>query len=150
MASGAFDSILFKHLWGTAALRAVFNDENRVQKWFDFEAALALAQAELGIIPQAAAEEIARKAKVENVDLEAIGAGIRKINHPLVPALRELQAACADGYANISISGRPPRTCSTPERCFSSEKRTASSCAISARSGARSMHSPKSTKTRRW
>jgi hypothetical protein len=64
MPSGVFDSILLKHLWGTEALRAVFNDENRVQKWFDFQAALALAQAELGIIPQAAADEIARKAKV--------------------------------------------------------------------------------------
>ena len=82
MPSGVFDSILLKHLWGTEALRDVFNDENRVQKWFDFEAALALAQAELGIIPQAAADEIARKAKVENVDLEKIGAGIRKVNAP--------------------------------------------------------------------
>jgi adenylosuccinate lyase len=98
MPSGVFDSILLKHLWGTEALRAVFDDANRVQKWFDFEAALALAQAELGIIPQAAADEIARKARVENVDLEAIGAGIRKINHPLVPALRALQAVCADGH----------------------------------------------------
>src|SRR5580692_3668028 len=96
MPSGVFDSILLKHVWGTEALRAVFNDENRVQKWFDFEA--ALAQAELGIIPQAAAAEIARKARVENVDLEAIAAEIRHVNHPLVPALRALQAVCADGH----------------------------------------------------
>src|SRR5580692_12317662 len=98
MPSGVFDSILLKHVWGTEALRAVFNDENRLQKWFDFEAALALAQAELGIIPQAAADEIARKAKVGNVDLEAIAAGVRHVNHPLVPALRALQAVCADGH----------------------------------------------------
>jgi adenylosuccinate lyase len=98
MPSGVFDSILLKHVWGTDALRAVFNDENRVQTWFDFEAALALAQAELGIIPQAAADEIARKAKVGNVDLEAIAAGVRHVNHPLVPALRALQAVCADGH----------------------------------------------------
>jgi len=49
MASGVFDSILLKHMWGTDELRAVFNDETRVQKWYDYEAALALAQAELGI-----------------------------------------------------------------------------------------------------
>src|SRR6266853_3862426 len=98
MASGVFDSILLKHLWGTQALRAVFNDENRVQKWFDFEAALALAQAELGIIPQAAASEIALKAKVANVDLEAIASEIRRTKHPLVPALRALQAVCHDGH----------------------------------------------------
>jgi adenylosuccinate lyase len=95
MPSGVFDSTLLKHMWGTDELRAVFNDENRVQKWYDYEAALALAQAELGIIPQAAAAEIAGKANVGNVDLEAIAAEIRRTKHPLVPALRALQAICA-------------------------------------------------------
>jgi len=94
MPSGVFDSTLLKHLWSTEELRAIFNDANRVQKWYDYEAALALAQAELGIIPQAAAAEIARKAKVGNVDLEAIAAEVRRIKHPLVPALRALQAIC--------------------------------------------------------
>lgn len=31
-------------------MRAVFNEENRIQKWLDVEAALAKAQASLGII----------------------------------------------------------------------------------------------------
>jgi adenylosuccinate lyase len=94
MASSVFDQILLKHLWGTDELRAIFCDENRVQKWYDFEAALALEQAELGIIPGAAAQEIAAQAKVANVDLEAIAAEIRRIKHPLVPALRALQKQC--------------------------------------------------------
>ena len=74
MASGVFDDALIKHLWSTDELRAIFSDRNRVQKWYDFEAALALEQAELGIIPLAAAQEIAAKAKIENVDIEAIAA----------------------------------------------------------------------------
>src|SRR6266567_177939 len=98
MPSGVFDSILLKHVWGTETLRAIFNDESRVQKWYDYEAALALAQAELGLIPQAAASEIALKAKVANVDLEAIAGEIRRTKHPLVPALRALQAICHDGH----------------------------------------------------
>jgi len=98
MPTGVFDSYLLGHVWGTDELRAIFSDENRVQKWFDYEAALALAQAELGIIPQAAADEIAAKAKVENVNLAAVGADIRRVKHPLVPALRALQAACRDGH----------------------------------------------------
>src|SRR5258706_4865640 len=98
MPSGVFDSILLKDLWGTDELRAIFSDENRVQKWFDYEAALALAQAELGIVPHAAAAEIAAKAKVANIDLDAVAAEIRRIKHPLVPALRALQAACADDH----------------------------------------------------
>jgi adenylosuccinate lyase len=98
MATGVFDSPLLGHVWGTDELRAIFSDAARVQRWFDYEAALALAQAELGIVPQAAAAEIAAKAKVGNVDLEVIGAEIRRIKHPLVPALRALQAICAEGH----------------------------------------------------
>jgi len=98
MASGVFDSALLRHIWGTEELAAIFSDENRVQKWLDYEAALALAQAELGIIPQPAAREIAAQAKVENLDLEAIGAEIRRTKHPLVPALRALQERCRDGH----------------------------------------------------
>lgn len=98
MPSGVFDSTLLKHLWGTDELRAIFNDETRVQKWYDYEAALALSQAELGIIPEAAAHEIAAKANVGNVDLDAIAAEIRRTKHPLVAALRALQAICAGNH----------------------------------------------------
>jgi len=98
MPTSVFDATLLKHLWGTDELRAIFSEENRVQKWYDYEAALAQAQAELDIIPAAAAAEIAAKAKVTNVDLEAIAAGIREIKHPLVPSLRALQAVCADAH----------------------------------------------------
>lgn len=98
MPSSVFDAALLKHLWGTDELRAIFSEENRVQKWYDYEAALARAQADLGIIPKAAAAEIAAKARVADVDLEAIAAEIRRIKHPLVPAVRALQALCADGH----------------------------------------------------
>jgi adenylosuccinate lyase len=98
MASGVFDDALIKHLWSSEELRAIFSDRNRVQKWYDFEAALALEQAELGIIPRAAAQEIAARAKVDNVDIEAIAAEIRRIKHPLVPALKAVEKLCKDGH----------------------------------------------------
>jgi len=98
MASGVFDDALIKHLWSSDELRAIFSDRNRVQKWYDFEAALALEQGELGIIPRAAAQEIAARAKVENVDIEAIAAEIRRIKHPLVPALKAVEKLCKDGH----------------------------------------------------
>ena len=94
MPSGVFDDALIKHLFSTDELRAIFSERNRVQKWYDFEAALALEQAELGIIPRKAAEEIARNAKVESVDIEAIAAEIRRIKHPRrdVPFLQPTSA----------------------------------------------------------
>jgi adenylosuccinate lyase len=98
MASGVFDDALIRHLWSTDELRAIFSDSNRVQKWYEFEAALALEQAELGIIPKAAAQDIASKANVANVDIEAIAAEIRRIKHPLVPALKAVEKLCKDGH----------------------------------------------------
>lgn len=97
MASGVFDDALIKHLWSTDELRAIFSDATRVQKWYDYEAALALEQAALGIIPEAAAREIAAKASIKHVDIEAVGAEIRRIKHPLVPALKAVEKLCRDG-----------------------------------------------------
>ncbi|HUA55244.1 MAG TPA: adenylosuccinate lyase [Candidatus Sulfotelmatobacter sp.] len=94
MPSNVFDSILLHHLWGTDEMRAIFSDETRVQKWLDLEAALALEQAALGIVPEAAARDIAEHARVALIDLEVVAEGIRKTKHPLVPALREVQKRC--------------------------------------------------------
>ena len=55
MPSTILDSAVFRDIFTTPAMRDVFSDENRVQKYLDFEAALARAQARLGIIPKEAA-----------------------------------------------------------------------------------------------
>jgi len=46
----AIDSAVFRDIFSTEAMRQVFSDENRIQKYLDVEAALARAQARLGII----------------------------------------------------------------------------------------------------
>ena len=94
MASGIFDDALIKHLWSSDECRAIFCDENRVRKWYEFEAALAIEQAAMGIIPQEAADEIVARVKTAKIDIEAIGAEIRRIKHPLVPALRAVEELC--------------------------------------------------------
>ena len=51
MASGIFDDALIKHLWSSEECRAIFCDENRVRKWYEFEAALAIEQLDLSGFP---------------------------------------------------------------------------------------------------
>ena len=97
MPSHISESLLYGASFSTPEFLAIFNDENRVQTWFDVEVALALAQAELGMIPAEAAVEIRAKAKVENVDVAEIGRGIAATAHPIVPALRALEAVCEHG-----------------------------------------------------
>ena len=77
-------------------IRALFHIEARWQAWLDVEAALALAEADLGMIPQAAAEEIAAKAKLELIDRESLAEGFRRTAHQLVPLVWELSEICED------------------------------------------------------
>ena len=84
-------------------VRALFTESARFQSWLDVEAALAQAQAELGIIPQAAANEITAKAQLKYLDLAAVRAGLARTGHPLVPLIWALDKACdgdAGGYVH--------------------------------------------------
>jgi len=84
-------------------VRVLFTESARFQSWLDVEAALARAQAELGIIPEAAAREIVRKAKLSFLDLSAVRAGLARTGHPLVPLVWELDRVCegdAGGYVH--------------------------------------------------
>src|SRR5271170_6121279 len=94
MPSSVFDSILLRDSWSTEEMRRIFSDESRVQKWYDVEAALARELAALGIVPEEAADEIANRAHVEDVDLADIAREMGIAKHPLVPALRALQRLC--------------------------------------------------------
>lgn len=91
MPSHVIDMIMMKNNFGTAEMREVWNDESRLQKHLDVEAALALAEAELGLIPQAAADAIAKVAKVDNMDISAIAAEVLKVKHSLVPTIKSVQ-----------------------------------------------------------
>ncbi len=89
--SHIIDSRLFRDLYGTAEMRAVFTDEAVVGRWLEAEAALARAQAGVGLIPQAAAEAITRSAAEATLDLNELRRGVESSGHPLVPAIRALE-----------------------------------------------------------
>lgn len=96
-----FDMRLLADSWSSEEMRRIFCEENRVQKWLDVESALAKAQAKLGIIPQNAADEIAKKAKFECLDMDFIYNQYKLTKHPLVPAVRGLQMACEGGLGEF-------------------------------------------------
>ena len=71
-------------------LRALYTLENRWQAWLDVEAALAVAQADLGIIPTAARDAIVPKARLSLMDRTQINEGFARTGHTLVPLVWEL------------------------------------------------------------
>ena len=95
MPSHMIDSVFFRDLFGSEAMRAIFNDVSLLQKWLDVEAAIARGQARAGLIPEAAAEEITRRARAEMMDTESIKRGIDKTVHPLVSVVWQLAECCA-------------------------------------------------------
>lgn len=84
-------------------IRALFARDARWQAWLDVESALAAAEADLGIVPREAAEEIARKCDLSLFNLAAVEDGLRVTGHPLVPLIWELDRLCegdAGGYVH--------------------------------------------------
>lgn len=90
MASSSIDSRVFSVLFAEDEMKKIFSDENRVQKWLDTEAALARAQAKLGMLKPEYAEEITKKAKAELLNLDAIGETY-KSTITIVPLLKEFK-----------------------------------------------------------
>lgn len=75
-------------------MKALFSQQARIQSWLDVEAALAIAQAEVGLIPAEAAHNIAENCRVERIDLAEIERLLREIGHGFVPVIKVLVKAC--------------------------------------------------------
>lgn len=72
--------VLFKNTFGTPEMRRIVSEEAFIERFLEAEAALARAEARAGIVPEAAAEEITRKASLDYVDLDDIEANVEEIS----------------------------------------------------------------------
>jgi len=97
MPSTILDSAVFRDIFTTGAMRQVWSDENRVQRYLDIEAALARAQAGLGIIPKEAAAEIVKHCDAKLIDMAKLKAATEKIGYPVLPVVQQLVKLCKDG-----------------------------------------------------
>ena len=91
MPSTVFDSFYFKDRFGTRAMRDIWSDRATIARWLQVESALAAVEAELGLVPEKAAREIGRKARVENLDLRSMKRDFDRTWNPVVPLLDELR-----------------------------------------------------------
>jgi adenylosuccinate lyase len=87
------DSDAFGHLWTTPEASALFCDEGRTQAWLQILAALARAQAAVGLIPPAAAETITAHADVSRLDLGLVAEQTRATGHSTMGLIRALRDA---------------------------------------------------------
>ncbi|SMC96346.1 3-carboxy-cis,cis-muconate cycloisomerase [Lentzea albidocapillata] len=99
-ASTVFDSFLFRDMFGTPSMRAVFDDQSFVDAIVRTEVALAKAQARVGVIPQDAAESIAASCDPARLDHERLRRDTGNVGYPVLPIVTQLAEQCgaAGGY----------------------------------------------------
>ncbi len=89
--------------YGTTEMRRVFEEETRVQKMLNVEAALAWAHAEVGNIPRKDAEKIAAAASLKYVKLERVKAIEKEIKHDIASLVRALSEVCGSSGAYVHL-----------------------------------------------
>jgi len=94
--STVIDSILFRDAFGTPAMRAVFSDQQMVQRYLDVEVALAKAEAHVGVIPQDAADTIARESRLDRIDFDHMREETDIVGYPILPLVHQMVAMCGD------------------------------------------------------
>src|SRR6476619_4034735 len=90
VASTLFDSVLYRDVFSTPAMRAAFSDEALLKAYVQAEVALAVAQGETGVIPREAAEVIAQKAPAIALDSAQLKHDTENVGYPIVGLVRQL------------------------------------------------------------
>jgi 3-carboxy-cis,cis-muconate cycloisomerase len=102
MTIGILQSTLFGDFFGTEAMREAFGEPALIRNCVTVEAAVARAQARLGIVPQEAAEAISKAAEVivegrEPLDMERLKRETATVGFPILPLVRQLSERAGEG-----------------------------------------------------
>ena len=89
MSARLADAGMYAHLWGTPAVRAVFDERGRLQGWLDVLGALARAQAAYGLVPEPAAQAISTLT-VDLLDLDVVADRTRATGHSTLGLIEAL------------------------------------------------------------
>lgn len=80
-------------MFGSPSVLAIFADTATVRRMLDVEAALARAEAQCGVIPDAAADVIAQVCATDAIDLDALAQAAVSAGNLAIPFVKQLTAA---------------------------------------------------------
>jgi 3-carboxy-cis,cis-muconate cycloisomerase len=95
-ATTVLDSVLFRDAFGTPAMRGVFGDRALISRYVDVEVALARAEAQCGVIPQEAADAIAKRANADALDWDHMRRETELVGYPVLPLVHQLVKMCGE------------------------------------------------------
>src|SRR5688572_1837314 len=87
---GVLDSAIFSPLFSDAEISALLTDEAFVSALVEVEVALARAQARVGVIPAAAAEQISR-VKAAQIDITTLTKGTIRSGFPIIALVQQIR-----------------------------------------------------------
>ncbi|MCX8588719.1 MULTISPECIES: adenylosuccinate lyase [unclassified Gilliamella] len=96
MASHVIDYLILGNNFSTSEMRAIWSEQNRLEKQVAVEVALAKAQGELGVIPCDAADAIVAKAEASKLSIEQIAKQAAEAKHSLMSTINALQDQVGD------------------------------------------------------
>lgn len=89
--------------YGSPEMRRIFDEENRLQKMLEVEAALAWAHSQVNNIPEGDADKIVEKASTKYVKLERVKEIESEIRHDVMALVRALAEACGSSGAYVHL-----------------------------------------------
>ncbi len=95
-------SPLLAPMLSSAAMRAICDDATYLQHMLDFEAALARAEAAIGIVPAKAADTIAKACTADQFDLGALAEAATRSGNLAIPLVKALTANVAKADAEAA------------------------------------------------
>ncbi|GAO94987.1 hypothetical protein PSA5_19740 [Pseudomonas syringae pv. actinidiae] len=104
---------LFDAYFTQSDMRDIFSDEGRVQGMLDFEAALARAQARIGLIPQQVVADIEQSCRAELFDFDELAIAIGSAGNSAIPLVKALagRLPCATRKPSVTCTwAQPVRT----------------------------------------
>ena len=96
MPVSAVDSLLFKNLFGIEQIRSIFDDKAYIQKCVEVEAALALSQSQVGVLPEDIGKQIYTACQNLALDYDRLSNETEIVGYPILPLVRQLSAACGE------------------------------------------------------
>src|SRR5438876_846167 len=81
--------------YGRPKMKSIFEEEARLQRLLDVEAALARAEAKVGLVPREAAAEITKKAATKHVTVRRVEELEKRTRHDLMAVVLALTEACS-------------------------------------------------------
>ncbi|WP_297093282.1 adenylosuccinate lyase [Thermococcus sp.] len=82
--------------YGSEEMRRIWDEENKLQKLLDVEAALARAHAKLGNIPEESARVISERANTKWVKVERVKEIEAEIHHDIMAVVKALSEVCGE------------------------------------------------------